>query len=428
MKLIGIRREDKNKWEQRVPLVPEDVQQLVNSHEISTLIQPSTIRTFTDEQFKNAGATVQEDVSDANLVLAVKEIPINFIQKNQSYVFFSHTIKGQHYNMPLLKALMDNECNLLDYEKIADVKGRRLIFFGKYAGVAGMIETLYAYGQKLAANGIEHPFQQIKQAFDYSSIEEARSAFENISTSLDGCEPVFIGLSGYGNVSQGAQEILDIFNCQEMSADELISGSVPATRPVVKIVFKEEDMVEALDGNFDLQTYFKSPELYKGKFSKYIDFLDILVNCIYWTEDYPRLVTKDALKKSDAKVKLQVIGDISCDIEGSIEITKNSTYPDDATYSYFPDTDEFKNGTLADGITVMAIDNLPCEFPKESSKAFSEVLKDFVPEILMANFEDEFDYLELSYPLKNALILHRGRLTENYKYLEEFLNEFGQEG
>lgn len=425
MKLIGIRREDKNKWEKRVPLIPSDVKELLSKYNIKTIIQPSSIRIFPDRDYIAAGAEIVEDLNSANLVLAVKEIPVDFIKKNKTYIFFSHTIKGQPYNMPLLKRLMENKCNLIDYETIVNEDGKRLIFFGKYAGVAGMIETLHVYGQKLKKKGISHPFQEVKQAFEYHSIEDALANIKAIGSNIGNIEPVFIGISGYGNVSKGVQEILDVLPVQEITPDQLVSGSEDITAPVVKIIFKESDMVEPHEGVFDLQTYFNSPELYKSKFNPYLEHVDILVNCIYWTEEYPRLVTKAGLKEPGIKVKLEVIGDISCDIEGSIELTYKSTYPDNATFTYSPESNIFIDGTTGDGITVMAIDNLPCEFPRESSSAFSEILRSFVPDILITDFNVDFDQLDLPYPFKEALILHNGQLTEKYKYLEEPLQEHG---
>lgn len=418
MKTIGIRREDKNIWEKRVPLVPDDTAYLLKEHRIRTLIQSSPIRIYGDSEYQNAGAEIKEDLSRTDLILAVKEVPVTLIGDEKTYLFFTHTIKGQPYNMPMLKALMDRGCNLLDYERIIDEDGRRLIFFGQFAGIAGMIETLYAYGQKLYLQGIEHPFQRIRQAYQYTSITQAKEEMKGLADSFVATGfPVFIGISGYGNVARGAQEILDLFPHQEISPSELLDNRLKIDKPVVKIVFKEKDMVDPLNGDFDLQSYYDKPDQFKGKFHQYLNYLDILVNCIYWTEDYPRLVTKEDLR-SHKDSKLKVIGDISCDINGSIEITHKSTHPDHATFTYEPDLNTFYDGTRAKGVTVMAVDNLPCEFPRESSLAFSKVLKLFIPEILNTDFSRDFDVLTLSYPLKKALILHNGNLTEDYRYLE----------
>ena len=145
-RVIGIRREDKNEWERRVPLIPADVDQLAKEHKIEFVVQPSPIRIFKNEEYHSAGATISEDLATCSAVFAVKEIPEELFQEGKTYIFFSHTIKGQEHNMPMLKKMMEKKCQLIDYEKVADDKGRRLIFFGNFAGYAGMIDTLWALG------------------------------------------------------------------------------------------------------------------------------------------------------------------------------------------------------------------------------------------------------------------------------------------
>jgi len=169
IKSIGIRREDKNEWERRVPLVPSDVSELHEKHGIRTIIQPSEIRIFSDEEYRKAGAEVSEDLQAADAVFAVKEIPLHLLEHGQTYLFFSHTIKGQPYNMKMLKRLMELECNLIDYELIAGKKNNRLITFSRYAGLAGLIETLHAFGRKMKLNGYATPFTKIQQAYQYGS-------------------------------------------------------------------------------------------------------------------------------------------------------------------------------------------------------------------------------------------------------------------
>ena len=169
--LIGIRRADKNKWEKRTPLIPEDLKYLREKFGIHTLVQPSEIRAYNNDEYSNAGAEVVEDIHSASTIFAVKEIPLHFYREGKTYVFFSHTIKGQLYNIPLLKKMMELKCNLIDYERIVDESNKRLIFFGKYAGIAGMVETLHALGQKLKQKGFKTPLERIKQAYQYHSIE-----------------------------------------------------------------------------------------------------------------------------------------------------------------------------------------------------------------------------------------------------------------
>lgn len=436
-KIIGIRREDKNEWERRVPLVPEDVKWLQEKYGIKTIVQPSTIRIFPDAEYAAAGAEISEDLSRASVIVAVKEIPPQLFEKDKTYLFFSHTIKGQAHNMPMLKRMMDLNCNLIDYERVVNEKNQRLIFFGHYAGLAGMIETLYAYGQKMKQRGYNSPFTKIKQAYQYRSLEEAKQEIAAIGREIDEngfpeeLAPLVVAFTGYGNVSRGAQEIFDLLPHKVMSPHvlgEMYENFSGDTLNLYKLVFREEDMVRLKEPNeqpFDLQDYYYYPEKYESRFEEFLPFINILVNCIYWTPDYPRLVTKEYLK-NEAIIRpnptLSVIGDISCDIDGSIEITKKSTHPDHATFTYFGENDSFVDNTDPKGVTVMAVDNLPCEFSAESSRAFSHVLKDYIQSLVNTDFQKDLEHLALPRPIYEALILHRGALTPEYDYMKEYVN------
>ena len=172
--IIGVRREDKNEWERRVPLIPEHIKQLKEKYNIETIIQPSSIRAFSDQEYIDSGANVSEDLSEAPVIFAVKEIPISLFQPRKTYVFFAHVIKGQKYNMPMLKKMMELGCNLIDYEKITDENGHRLVFFGHYAGLAGMFDTLWAFGKRMEIKGIETPFNEIKEAINYKDLNDIK--------------------------------------------------------------------------------------------------------------------------------------------------------------------------------------------------------------------------------------------------------------
>lgn len=432
-KIIGIRREDKNEWERRVPLTPESVKELKEKFGIHTIIQPSKIRTFNDDEYEKAGAEINENLGKADTILAVKEIPIQLFQKNKTYVFFSHTIKGQHYNMPMLKHMMALKCNLIDYERVINEKKQRLIFFGRYAGIAGMIETLHSFGQKLKLQGFSTPLEKIKQAFLYPTVDEAKKEIEAIGEELhqkgipqDLC-PLVVGFAGYGNVSRGAQEIIDLLPHKVISGhilDEMYENFSGDNLYIYKVVFNEEDMFKAKDGKFNLQDYYLHPGKYESQFEKFLPYISILMNCIFWSEKYPRLVTKQYLKTQTylkPHLKLKVIGDISCDINGAIEITHKITKPNKPVFTYFPQEDRFEDGTQYGGVSVMAVDNLPCEFPKDSSIAFSLALKDFVPPIIKEDFNLPLTQLQLPDPIRKALILHQGELTPDYLYMKEYL-------
>ncbi len=423
-KIIGIRREDKNQWERRVPIVPEDVKFLLDEFNIKTEIQPSKIRAFQDKEYEKVGALVKEKL-DADVIFGIKEMPVDFFEENKTYVFFSHTIKGQSYNMPMLKRMMEKKNTLIDYERIVDENNRRLIYFGNYAGYAGMMETLVAFFKKIEKQGIKTTIsQEIKQPYMYTDLQEMlnelvrlRGLFEK--QLIHG----IIGITGYGNVSKGAQEVLKKFKVHEIEIKDL--NVYKDKKDLFYVVFKEEDMVERIDrGEFELSHYYEHPHKYHSIFSRYLPYLDVLVNAIYWDQRYPRLIERGYLRGYyDAKgqLPLKVIGDISCDIRGAVEITEWATEPDEPSYTYYPDTDIFKKGIQERGITITAIDNLPAELPKDSSRFFSSILKDFVRYIVETEEVDSFLDYGLPEYLKAGVILYKGKLTPQYKYLIHFL-------
>jgi saccharopine dehydrogenase (NAD+, L-lysine-forming) len=431
---LGIRREDKNRWEQRVPITPQHVFELKRKYGIETFIQPSNIRVFPEDDYRKVGAHVQDSLIPSSVVFAVKEIPIDFFEQGKTYVFFSHTIKGQKHNMPMLKKMMDRGCTLIDYERIVDEKGRRLVFFGRFAGLAGMVDTLWTFGQRLSWEQIDSPFTQIKQTIHYKDLEDIKNHFIAIGKEIKtkglppSLTPLIIGFSGYGNVSIGAQEILDILPVKEIKPEEIESViKTPSNKVIYKVIFKEEHMVEpAFAGKkFNLQEYYSHPERYRSAFERYIPSLSLLMNCIFWSARYPRLLTKKYLKKTfrkKEKPRLKVIGDISADVNGAIEFTEKTTSPDNPVFVYNPITDTIKDGYEGEGIVVMAVDNLPCELPRESSQSFSETLLRFVPEIMKADFTAaDFDTIALPVEIKNAVILYQGKLTPAYRYINKYL-------
>ncbi len=240
--------------------------------------------------------------------------------------------------------------------------------------------------------------------------------------------PLVFGFAGYGNVSKGAQEVFDQIPHKEITPAELVANYKALDKGhIYKVVFYEKDMVKNVTGeDFQLQDYYENPEKYDGDFEKYLPYLTVLVNCIYWDERYPRLLTKEKAKEmfSEGKTpKLKVIGDISCDIEGSIEITLKPTFPENPVFVYHPHDGTFRDGFAGEGLLVMAVDALPSELPWDSSEEFSEMLIEYVPPIARADFKVPFDELTLPDELKRALVLHRGKLTPEYRHLEKVLEE-----
>ena len=433
--LIGIRREDKNPWERRAPLIPTHVREIMKQSSVEIWIQPSPIRVFADDEYEREGAKIKEDISSCPVIFAVKEIPLNFYRKDCVYAFFSHTIKGQSHNMPLLKKMKELGCTLIDYERIVDEKGQRLVFFGTQAGQAGMIDTLWALGRRLHFEGINNPFTRMKQAYQYGSLIEAKEDIKKIGWEIgnQGIDPslvpLIIGFTGYGRVSQGAQEICDLLPVKEIKPESLrsfFSEKNYASNRVYKVEFKEEHMVtpRVSSQKFILQDYYDHPEKYKDVFEFYLPYLTVLVNCIFWAPQYPRFVSKKHLEHlwtKEPSPQLRVIGDISCDIEGSVECTVRCTAPDDPVFVFDPITGGTRDGIEGRGLVVMAIDNLPAELSLESSLFFSDALKPFVRGIARADYTKDFSQCDLPLPIKKAVILYRGEFTPDYEFMRNFI-------
>lgn len=430
---IGIRHEDKYKLELRAPLTPKHVDRLVKQKKLDIIVQTSAKRIFTDEEYIQAGAKIAKDLKKCSVIFGVKEIPESFFEPEKTYIFFAHVVKGQPYNMDMLRKMMELKCNLIDYEKVVDEQGKRLIFFGRYAGLAGMINSLWALGLRLKESGFPSKLLRLKQAHRYHSLKEARDEISAIGQQIaeEGIphelRPFVVGISGYGNVSQGVQEILGLLPVKEISPEKLLDLHRRKKLPdniVYKVIFKEEDLVEHIGGNpFDLHDYYTNPQNYRSKFEKYLPYLSMFINCVYWDKRYPRHVTKAYLKKAYSKgnPKLTVIGDISCDVEGSVECTLKPTEIDDPIFIYDPEKEQITMGHEGHGILVMAVDILPAELPRDASDGFGDVLVNFVKAIADADFSEHFDDLDLPKAIKKALILHQGALTPEYKYMEAFL-------
>ncbi len=435
---IGIRREDKSRWERRVPLTPEDLAVLSRDQGLEFVVQPSPIRVFSDEDYRQAGIEVDEDLTGAGIVLAVKEVPTDLLLAKKVYLFFSHVIKGQPQNMAMLARLLELGCSLVDYEKIADETGRRLVLFGIHAGYAGAIETLWCLSRRLRALGLDDPFAEVRHAYEYATLGEVK---EHLGALGDGIRrrgpgpggPMIFGIAGYGNVSRGCQEVLDSLGVAEVAVADLpavAAGESPSPAPLVRVVFREEDMVapqpaSGAGAEFDLQDYYDNPERYRGCFDRHLPHLDVLINATYWDERYPRLVTRQWARRNyadDRSARLKVIGDISCDLEGGIELTARATEPDSPCFTYSPQSDTILRGCEGPGPVIMAVDNLPCELPREASEEFSRALRGMLGELAGADWQADFERLKLAPYLKNAVIVHRGALTPGYRYLEEHLN------
>jgi saccharopine dehydrogenase (NAD+, L-lysine forming) len=434
MNTIGIRHEDKYAPERRTPLAPSDVRELAARHGVRVRVQTSPKRIFTHEEFESAGAMVADDLSGCGIILGVKEMPVGYFRRGVVYVYFSHVIKGQQQNMPMLHDLVDAGATLIDYERILDEKGRRLIFFGRHAGIAGMINTLWTLGRRLKALGTSNPFEKVRQAASYDSLDEAKSdiraAGEEIRANglpVD-AGPLLFAVTGDGNVAQGALEIVELLPVTVISADQLSRengrSQLTHTDSIHLVNLVPADYMVHREGRaFDLEDYIAHPQNYESRFEHFLEPVDVLVNGIYWDERYPRLVTRRWLRERHERneLRLSVIGDITCDPDGSVECTVKATGIEDPVFVYDPATGDHVMGFEGPGVAVMAVDILPSELPRESSEHFSRLLTPWIPALAAADFTAPFAELLLPPELKRAMIVHNGRLTPDYAYLKQHL-------
>ncbi|MDJ0782744.1 MAG: bifunctional lysine ketoglutarate reductase /saccharopine dehydrogenase family protein [Desulfosarcinaceae bacterium] len=435
MKTLLIRAEDKNRWERRTALVPADLKKIREKTNVRAYVQVSAKRCFSSQAYLEAGAQICHNEAPGEVILGVKEIPEEKIQAGKTYLFFSHTIKGQQHGMPLLRKIIDSGATLIDYERISDEKGRRMVYFGRYAGDAGAIDILSLMGAHWAAKGVSTPLSQINRAHEYTSVADAQRHLKAVGAKIaergfpDELTPFTIGVLGYGNVSEGAQQILDCLPTERVAPDEVETLTKDGTADPKRLyvtVFKEADLVERTDGGaFDLQEYFDQPDLYQSRFDPYLAHFRLLINAIYWEARYPRFITWEGLKRQaerSPKSLLAGIADITCDTHGSVECNVRSTDSDMPAYQVDPLTQAVTDGHTGDGIVLLAVDNLPCELPLDSSTFFSHQLSPLVPNILTANFDKPLEKSGLNHEVRKAVIVYNGQLTQEYAYLQEHLD------
>ncbi|MDH4071302.1 MAG: hypothetical protein OEV30_12875 [Ignavibacteria bacterium] len=434
MNTIAIRRETKDNTQRRAPLAPEHVRELVTTRGLRVLVQPWTQRVFSDKEYEDAGATLTDDLSAANIIFGVKEIAPDLFLDGKAYVFFSHTVKGQRYNMPMLQAILDRNATLFDYELVRNREGKRLIFFGKYAGYAGMIDSFWALGKRLMWESIPSPFSSVRYATRYDNLPEVRDHFTEIGRTIDqeGIDrrlvPFICGFTGYGQVSRGAQQVFDLLPNQEIDAADLpafIERGVFSDRKLYKVQFRKPDMFRHRESGklFDPGEFKDHPDRYRSIFLRSLPFLTMLVNGIYWEPAFPRLITKRGIKRlyDRGEHRLRVIGDITCDVEGSIELTVKTTDVENPVFVYEPAGGTVIDGWEGDGPVILAVDKLPTEMPREASTAFGDTLAPFVPELAAVDYREPASRLALPFEFQMALIAHRGQLAPSQKHLKQYL-------
>lgn len=446
-KTIGLRREDLDKrGEQRVALPPPLAKKLIEAGHtllVQSQLHPETgavKRAFADDQYREIGATLTEDLSKAEVIFGLKEVGRSEVLPGKAYAFFSHTHKGQVKNRPLLRTLVNQQATLIDYELIASDTGQRLLTAFTYmAGYAGMIDSLWAYGKRLALTHASTQWKRVLQSVDFSDLNQAKECLRQIGEHIlvEGTDPdlpplicVFLG---DGRTSKGAQEIFDILPSTEISLEEVEHVFREGSRKqVYKLVLDIPELFRIKQDSphinssfsrkelFDL--YFQEPQHFESNLDRVLPYATLLMNCILWAPQYPRLLSrKQARTWIDASSPLVIIGDITCDPEGAIQFSQE-TWIDDPVFTYNPVTEEVMDGFGEQGITVMAVTNLPCEFSADSSHRFGADLEPFLMDWLSADFSaSTAEESGLPDPIRRAVILWKGNFTAAYKYMKEFI-------
>lgn len=399
MKKIAIIREEKVPIDRRVVLSPEQVQRLVKRYPSNkVIVQSSKIRCFRDEEYQAVGLEISDDIRDAEILIGVKEVPIQALIPHKTYFFFSHTIKKQPYNRQLLREILAKGIRLIDYECLTDQEGRRLIAFGRWAGIVGAYNALWTYGQSTGT----YDLRRAKDCFDY---EDLMREYPKIKLPA-----IKIVLTGGGRVAQGACEVLDAVGITRIEPKAFLEQSFH--EPVYTQLDMKDYHAPMEDKPFDIQEFYRHPEQFKSTFLPFTEKADILIAAAYWDPAAPVLFTPEDMKQK--AFKLKIIADITCDIEGSIPSTLRPSEIEDPVYDYNPATaSEAPAFSSNSHVHVMAIDNLPCELPRDSSRDFGEM---FLSHILPALMEED-----PSGVLERATIAQQGQLSPRYQYLQAYV-------
>jgi len=428
--IVGILRETKA-GEYRAPLEPSDVKWLIKRG-IAVEVESSSERIFSDKEYKKSGARIVDEFHKANLLLGIKEPTVNDLYENKIYMVFSHTAKGQFKNMPLLKACIKKRITLIDYEKMVDLHGKRLVYFGRFAGICGIVDSLHYLGKKLEWEGIRNPFLSIQPAYKFRSLQAIKRTMAKVDRQIQlwgfgaKLSPFIIGITGHGNVSKGVQEILDLLNPVEIHPKDMLVFFRHQKRMwhrIYKIVFFREEKFRSKDRKgFYFEEYLNNPKSFESNLDKYLPYLNVLIHGSYWDKRYPRLVTKEMIHRLTRKnhFRLNFIGDISCDINGSIELTYKTTNHTNPAFTYDFKNKKFVDGYDTKGITVLAIDNLPTELPKDASIEFSHAIREYVYAVAAHGAVDVADHIALPREIRNAVIIQNGKLTNRFGYLKEY--------
>ncbi|XP_010579607.1 PREDICTED: alpha-aminoadipic semialdehyde synthase, mitochondrial isoform X2 [Haliaeetus leucocephalus] len=440
--VLAIRREDVNAWERRAPLAPKHVKELTQMG-YKVLVQPSNRRAIHEKDYVKAGGIIQEDISEASLILGVKRPPEDKLIPKKNYAFFSHTIKAQEANMPLLDEILRQEIRLIDYEKMVDHKGMRVVAFGKWAGVAGMINILHGLGLRFLALGHHTPFMHIGMAHNYRNSSQAVQAVRDAGYEISlGLMPKSVGpltfvFTGTGNVSKGAQEMFNALPCEFVEPHELkeVSRSGDLRKVYGTVLSRHHHLVRKCDGLYDPVDYDKHPELYTSRFNTDVaPYTTCLINGIYWEQHTPRLLSRQDAQKLLVPVrsaagatggcpelphKLLAICDISADTGGSIEFMTECTTIDSPFCMYDADQHIIHDSVEGSGILMCSIDNLPAQLPIEATEYFGDMLFPYIEEMLLSEGSEPLESQKYSSVVRDAVIASNGSLTAKYEYIQK---------
>ncbi|XP_078138997.1 alpha-aminoadipic semialdehyde synthase, mitochondrial [Centroberyx gerrardi] len=440
--VVAIRREDINPWERRAPLAPRHVKELTHAgHRV--LVQPSNRRAIHEKYYEKAGAVIQEDISEASLIIGVKRLPEEKVLPRKTYAFFSHTIKAQEPNMGLLDDLLKKEVRLIDYEKMVDANGYRIVAFGQWAGVAGMINILHGLGLRFLALGHHTPFMHIGMAHNYRNVSQAVQAVRDCGYEISmGLMPKSIGpvtfcFTGTGNVSKGAQDIINELPVEYVEPLELkdVSKTGDMTKVFATVLSRHHHLMRKSDGMYDPMEYENHPELYTSNFRTSVaPYTTCLINGIYWDPQTPRLLRRlDAqklmrpFKHSFAGTegwpglphKLLAICDISADTGGSIEFMNECTTIDKPFCMYDANQHIDHDSVEGNGILMCSIDNLPAQLPIEATEYFGDRLFPYIWEMLPSDATRTLEEEDFSPQVRDAVITSNGKLTPKFEYIEK---------
>jgi alanine dehydrogenase len=396
---IGIIREGKIPVDKRTALTPEQAKKLKERFpDTEIFFQPSTVRCFSNEEYLENGILKEEDMSLCDVLLGVKEVPIKDLIADKTYFFFSHTIKKQPYNRELLREMLKKNIRLIDYETLTDKNKNRVIAFGRYAGLVGAYNGLRAFGLKYGIFNLK----PVHACFDLS---EMRSQLASVKY-----PKMKIAVTGGGRVAGGAIETLHSAGIKRVTPQEFLEKEF---EEAVYTQLNSKDYNKRKDGSpFVASDFYTKPELFESDFAKYTSKINLLIACAFWDNKAPKLFEIEDIAKKD--FALNVIADVTCDIDGSIPTTKRATTIAEPFYDFVrTDKKEVEPFTSTENITVMSVDNLPCELPRDASNDFGQIMLETVLPALLGEDKDDL--------IKRAVICENGKLTENFAYLQDYV-------